>query len=254
MIDIQDITYGYGAKCVLKNINITIKPNSLTALIGLNGAGKSTLLNCLAKQKNVQSGRIVVCGKNIEDYSFRSYSKFVSVVPQLSSIRLIDCRVRDFLVEGRTPYLPAFSVPGKAEYLFSENMATKMGIEKILDVNFLKLSGGEQQLVLLTRALVQDTPIILLDEPLSALDLKNQAFFLNVLKQLSENGKTVIFSTHNPNHALLLGCDVLMMKNGEIVCHNISEKCLTQENLQNVYGDSVRLTDSNYGPLTMLNL
>lgn len=254
MINIQDITYGYGAKCVLKNVSITIKPNSLTALIGLNGAGKSTLLNCLAKQNNVQSGQIVVCGKNIEDYSFRSYSKVVSVVPQLSSIRLIDCRVRDFLVEGRTPYLPAFSVPGKTEYLFSEDIATKMGIEKFLDVNFLKLSGGEQQLVLLTRALVQDTPIILLDEPLSALDLKNQAFFLNLLKQLTEDGKTVLFSTHNPNHALRLGCDVIMLKNGEIICHDIGERCLTQENLQNVYGDSVCLTASNHGHFVMLNL
>lgn len=254
MIEIQHITFGYGSKEVLNDVSLTIKPQSLTALIGLNGAGKSTLLRCLAKQCNIVNGKIVVDGRNIESYSFRSYSKIVSVVPQFSSIRQVDCKVRDFLVEGRTPYLTAFTVPGKREYQISEAFAVKMGIDKFLNAEFSKLSGGEQQLVLLTRALVQDTPIILLDEPMSTLDLKNQTFFLRIISQLVSEGKTVLFSTHNPNHAILLDCDVIMIKDGKIICHDTAKRCVSEENLNLVFGDSVHLIGSSNGQSVTLNI
>lgn len=252
MIDISHVTFSYGKNTVLNDVNLTIKPQSLTAFIGLNGAGKSTLFSCLSKQNQISNGHIMVSGKNISTYSFKEYSKIVSVVPQLSSIKQVDYKVRDFMVEGRTPYLSAFAVPGIKEYRFSEKIAIKMGVEKYLDKDFTKLSGGQQQLVLLARALVQDTPIILLDEPMSALDLRNQSCLLKIIKQLSTEGKTVLFSTHNPNHALLLGCDVVMLKNGTVICHDTAEHCLTKENLYNVFGDSVQLTECDYGNIVAL--
>lgn len=244
MIEIQHVTFGYGKKPVLNDVSLTLKPESLTALIGLNGAGKSTLLSCLAKQHDIRCGQITVKGKDICSYSFREYSRVVSVVPQLSSIRQVDCRVRDFLVEGRTPYLRPFTVPGEEEYEISETVASQMGISKFLDTDFSKLSGGEQQLVLLTRALIQDTPIILLDEPMSALDLKNQSFLLRFIKGLPAKGKTVLFSTHNPNHAWLLGCDVVLLKAGSVICHDAVKRCITQEYLHHIFGDSVRLVEN----------
>lgn len=247
MIDVQHISFSYGKKPVLNDISINIKSNSLTALIGLNGAGKSTLFSCLAKQNKIGGGAITVNGKNIDSYSFREYSQMISVVPQLSSIKHVDSKVRDFLVEGRTPYLTPFAVPGEDEYLFSENIAINMGVGQFLDKEFSKLSGGEQQLVLLTRALVQDTPVILLDEPMSALDLRNQAFLLKKIKQLLRKGKTVLFSTHNPNHALLLECDVVMLKDGCVICHDTAQRCITQENLYRIFGESVHLVENNCG-------
>ena len=252
MIDISHITSRYGNKIVLEDVNLTIKSQSLTAFIGLNGAGKSTLISCLSKLKAISSGYITVNGKNINDYSFKEYAKMVSVVPQLSSIQQVDYKVRDFMVEGRTPYLSDFAVPGIKEYRFSEQIAIKMGVDKYLDMEFTKLSGGQQQLVLLARALVQDTPIILLDEPMSALDLRNQSFLLKVIKQLSAEGKTVLFSTHNPNHALLLGCDVVMLKNGTVICYDTAECCLTKENLYDVFGESVQLAECDCGSIAAL--
>lgn len=247
MIDISHITFRYGKNTVFNDINLTIESQSLTAFIGLNGAGKSTLFSCLSKQNEISGGHIIVNGKNISSYSYNEYSKIVSVVPQLSSIKQIDYKVRDFMVEGRTPYLSAFAVPGVNEYRFSEKIAIKMGVDKYLNTNFTKLSGGQQQLVLLARALVQDTPIILLDEPMSALDLRNQSFLLKVIKQLSAEGKTVLFSTHNPNHALLLGCDVVMLKNGSVICHDTAARCMTKENLYHIFGDSVCLAGCEHG-------
>lgn len=252
MIDISHVTFSYGKNTVLNDVNLTINPQSLTAFIGLNGAGKSTLFGCLSKQNQISNGHIMVSGKEISSYSFKEYSKIVSVVPQLSSIKQVDYKVRDFMVEGRTPYLSAFAVPSIKEYRFSEKIAIKMGVEKYLDKDFAKLSGGQQQLVLLARALVQDTPIILLDEPMSALDLRNQSFLLKIIKQLSAEGKAVLFSTHNPNHALLLGCDVVMLRNGTVICHDTAERCLTKENLYDVFGDSVQLAECDYGSIAAL--
>lgn len=252
MIDICHVTFGYGKNTVLNDVNLTIEPQSLTAFIGLNGAGKSTLFSCLSKQNEISEGHIIVNGKNIRSYSFNEYSKIVSVVPQFSSIKQIDYKVRDFMVEGRTPYLSTFAVPGINEYRFSEEIAIKMGVDKYLNTDFTKLSGGQQQLVLLARALVQDTPIIILDEPMSALDLRNQSFLLNVIRRLSAEGKTVLFSTHNPNHALLLGCDVVMLKNGNVICHDIATRCLTKENLYHIFGDSVRLVECDHGNTAVL--
>ena len=239
MIDIRHLTFGYGEKTILRDISLTIKANSLTALIGLNGVGKSTLLGCLSKQKKISSGDVWVDGKNIKDYSFNEYAKIVSIVPQLSSIAQVDNKVRDFLVEGRTPYLPSFAVPGIKEYVFSEKIAVKIGVDKFLDTEFNKLSGGEQQLVLIARALVQDTPIILLDEPMSALDLKNQSFLLKIIKNLSKEGKTVLFSTHNPNHALSLACDVCIIHNRSILGLGNASDVLSTYAIKEIYGSDI---------------
>lgn len=241
MIDIRHVTFGYGKKTILSDINLTIEPNSLTALIGLNGAGKSTLFGCLSKQNEINIGEITVHGKNIKNYSFNEYAKIVSVVPQLSSIIQVDYKVRDFLVEGRTPYLSTFAVPGIEEYSFSEKIAIKMDVDKYLDFEFNKLSGGEQQLVLIARALVQDTPIILFDEPMSALDLKNQSFLLKIIKKLSSEGKTVLFSTHNPNHALALSCDVCIIHNNQVFGYGKASEVLSADVIKEIYGTDIRL-------------
>jgi len=245
MIDIRHLTFNYGKRTILNDVNLTIAPHSLTAVIGLNGAGKSTLFSCISKQVEITNGEIDVMGKNISSYSFQEYAKIVSVVSQLSSIKPVDYKVRDFLVEGRTPYLAAFSVPGLKEYEFSEKIAKEMGVDKYLNSNFSKLSGGEQQLILLARALVQDTPIILLDEPMSALDLRNQSFLMNIIKRLSEQGKTILFSTHNPNHALALGCDICIIHNKTIYQYGRASDILTSAVVLEIYGADTFLYEND---------
>lgn len=252
MISIRNVSFGFGKKEVLSNINISIKAGSLTALIGLNGAGKSTLFGCLSKQYSVTKGEILINNKKIIEYSYKDYAKIVSLVPQLSSVSRVDSKVRDFLVEGRTPYLPPFSVPGIEEYKISERMACEIGISDYLGTDFSKLSGGQQQMVLLARALIQDTPILLFDEPMSALDLKNQSFMLKMIQQLSNKGKTILFSTHDPNHALMLGCDVILLYNGTVISHDMVKDALTEKNLLQVFGESVRLIECSGRKATIL--
>lgn len=252
MIQITDFSFGYGENYVLQDLNMAVKSRSLNALIGLNGAGKSTLFACLSKQYRLLRGSIFVNDKDICAYTYREYARTVSFVPQVSAMSQTDNMVRDFLVEGRTPYLHLFSVPGKNEYEFMSEIAEKVGVDHLLDKNFSELSGGQQQLISLTRALVQDTPIILLDEPMSALDLQNQSFMLNLIKELAGAGKTIIFSTHDPNHALMLNCNVMLLKNGSIVSEGTADNCLSNEHIQEIYGDKVEIISYENRRICML--
>ena len=170
MIETRQFSFSYGNHQVLRDLRITINTGTITALLGLNGAGKSTLLGCLSKRIPVFPGTIFVKGKDITAFTYKEYAKMVCLVPQLFSIRNTDASVRDYLVEGRTPYLPQFAVRGIQDYVFVEKIAYQVGIEELLDLSFAKLSGGQQQLVSFARSLVQDTPVILLDEPTSSLD------------------------------------------------------------------------------------
>jgi iron complex transport system ATP-binding protein len=129
-----------------------------------------------------------------------------------------------------------------------------VGISHLLSKNIQHLSGGELQLVLITRALVQETPIILMDEPMSALDLGNQVKILKLIKELQRQKKTILFSSHNPNHALVLDANVCMIKDGQAIASGIASSCITQENLRTLYGDNVVLKATNDCNICILSL
>lgn len=243
-VNITNLSFSYGAVSVLDDCTFNIDENTITVLLGANGAGKSTLFSCLMKQQKVNNQTIKIDSKPIEELSLKSLSRMISYVPQINTIADLDCVVRDYLVEGRTPYLSAFSIPGREEYLIAEKYASMIGITHLLSKNLQHLSGGELQLVLVARALVQETPIIIMDEPMSALDLGNQAKILKLIKLLKENGKTVIFSSHNPNHALILGCNVCMLKNGKIVSFGNAQECITQQNIKELYGNDISVKET----------
>ena len=138
MIEISHVTFSYGQSIILYDISLTIQPQSITAIIGLNGAGKSTLFNCLSKQSEIQDGKIVVDGKDIVDYSFKEYAKIVSVVPQLTSIRPIDYKVRDFMVEERHIF-PLLLFPDLPITIFRGKWLRKWRLISILIRSFQKL-------------------------------------------------------------------------------------------------------------------
>lgn len=248
MIRIQDLSFSYNqAENILNHLSITVNQNSLLAVLGVNGAGKTTLFRCLTKVLHVPSNRIFVDGCDINTISYKRYAQIVSYVPQISSIRKDSCLVRDFLAEGRTPYLQPCTIPGECEYEYVEKVATQFHIEILLDYSLYQLSGGQLQLVSLARALIQDTPIIILDEPMSALDLCHQAVVLQEIQKLKQTGKTIIFSTHNPDHSLLLDSDVLLLHNGAVLEYGNARTSLSRQNIQRIYGNNVDLINNERG-------
>ena len=246
MIEIKDFNFSYKEKKVLEDINLIINEGELLALLGLNGAGKTTLFNCILKQLKVEKEKLFICQNDVNNLSIKELSKIISLVPQISDYKSLDIHVRDFLVEARTPYLSTFSIPKENDYLIVRKYANELGIEKFLDRNINSLSGGELQLVLVARALIQETPILLMDEPTSALDLCNQAKMLRLITKLNkENKKTIIFTTHDPNHALAINSEVCILKDGKIVLKGVAKDVISTNNINKIYGEAVRVIKNN---------
>lgn len=245
-IQINDLSFSYGNKKVLNNFSLNIYKGTIVSILGANGAGKTTLFNCLTKNLKVPDGKILYESVDINKLSYKDLSKTVSFVSQLNSFNESDCSVRDYLVEGRTPYVKLFSTPSKNDYLLVEKYASRMGIENILNSNLMHLSGGQLQIVLITRALIQETPIIIMDEPMSALDLENQVIILRLIKQLSKQSKTMIFTTHNPNHVIALNCETCLLDKGRMFACGNAKKVLTIDIIKKIYGDNFELNSSGY--------
>ena len=244
-IKISNIAFKYdkkSANLTLNNINLELKDGSINVLLGLNGCGKTTLLKLLAGLEKPLSGAIHYDDKELSMVSIKERSKTFSYVPQHSYI-VGDIPVYDYLLFGTTNKLAFYQSPGEKEMQKVYSVADRLGITHLLDKKIGEVSGGERQIVFIACALMQDTPIILLDEPTSALDIKNQNKVLSVLKEISKEGRTIILSSHNPNHALFLDSNVVLMNKGIIATEGKAKDLITVERLTSIYGDHVCYSD-----------
>ena len=241
-IKISNLSFKYDKKTtkpVLDSINLGIKEGSVNVLLGLNGCGKTTLIKLLAGLEKPLEGNIYYGDKELRRISIRERSKIFSYVPQQASVTN-DIPVRQYLSYGTTNTLAFYEHPGKEEMELVEKTADRFHISHLLDKNLGEISGGELQIVLIACSLIQGTPIMLLDEPTSALDMKNQHLVLSVLKEISkEENKTIILSSHNPNHALHLDSNVVLINDGTIKDQGSAKDIINIDKLKAVYGDAV---------------
>ena len=248
MIELNNITCGYDKKTpVLKDISLLIPANKITFILGANGRGKTTLIKCRTNQMKLYGGQISIDGKNLSSMTTKEISRLMSYVPQ--SIEYgIEYNVLDFIAFGRTPYLNAFQSPTREAYDIAMNVAEQSNISYLCNKQINTISGGERQLVYIARALAQETPFIIMDEPMSALDFSNQAMILKVISSLAKDNKTVILSSHNPNHALAVESEVCLIdKNKSIIQGSSNEILSNQENIINTFGERVIYQDSESG-------
>ena len=244
-IKINNISFKYDKKMpelTLNDINLNLKEASINVLLGLNGCGKTTLLKLLAGLEKPLSGAIYYDEEELTKISIKERSKRFSYVPQYSYV-IGDILVRDYLLFGTANKLAFYQSPGEEEKQLVASVSERLGITHLLDKNIGEVSGGERQIIFIACALIQDTPIILLDEPTSALDIKNQNKVLTVLKEISKESKTIILSSHNPNHALFLDSNVILMNKGVIATTGIAKDLITVEKLTSIYGEHVCYSD-----------
>ena len=240
-IKISNLSFKYdkkAAKTVLNSINMKIKPGSVNVLLGLNGCGKTTLIKLLAGLEKPLEGTIEYDDKNLQTIKIRERSKIFAYVPQQANVTN-DIPVRQYLSYGTTNTLAFYEHPGKEEMKHVEAMAERLHISHLLDKNLGEISGGELQIVLIACSLIQNTEILLLDEPTSALDMKNQNLVLSILKDVAKEGKTIILSSHNPNHALYLNSNVVLIHDGVIRDEGPAKELIKVEKLKPIYGDHV---------------
>lgn len=211
--DVENLSFSYKDNKVLENVTFSLKDGELISLLGRNGSGKTTLLRLLLGFLSPDNGRIAIDGIDIENLSYKEKAKKIAYIPQYSELTF-PTTVLECVVMGRNPMISPFSKPKKKDYEIAQHFINQMGIGKLRDRSISKISGGERQLALIARALTQEARILLLDEPTSALDYSNQLMVLESADKLRKEGYSILFSTHNPEQALMISSSVLLLDNG----------------------------------------
>ena len=233
-VEVKNLCFSYGQRTILQNISFGVEKGEFLSILGPNGAGKSTLFRCILGLLPDYSGEVLINGKNRKQFSAREAAKQIAYIPQ-SSHSVFHYRVLDIVLMGRTNHTSAFKNPGKEDERLCVHALEKVGIGHLKEYCFHKLSGGEQQLVLIARALAQDAPVLLLDEPTANLDLGNQLLVIKQAKQLAQEGYTIIQTTHNPEQSYLFSDRILALKDGKIVADGKPSHVLTDTLIQQLY-------------------
>ena len=232
IIEIRNLSFGYDKDTkVLDDLSTCFEEGRIIALIGKNGSGKSTLLDCLLGV-NEYNGAVLINNQDIKTMSDKEYARLVSFIPQSVQIN-IDYSIRDFISFGRNSHLKLGLSLTNDDYSKVAENAEKCGITHLLDKDINKVSGGERQLAFIARALTQETPIIIMDEPTASLDFGNQQKLFRIMDSLAKEGKTIVFTTHNPNHLVNLKCDIFAVLDSAL--KKIDE--LNETTIKDIYGE-----------------
>lgn len=241
MIEVQNLTFQYSRKSqlVLDDMSFSCDKGTINVLLGLNGSGKTTLIKIIAGLLEKYQGKILLGNRDLKELSIKNRSKIMAYVSQRTGL-IDDFLVKDYLLFGKVNKLSFYQVPTEEDEKKAFDYAEKLGITYLLDKSLGEISGGERQIVSICGALIQDTKLIVLDEPTSALDIKNQNTVLSLLKKIvKEEEKTIVLSSHNPNHALFLSANVFALKDGKIVEQGNAKEIITTEKLKSIYGENI---------------
>jgi len=231
MIKISDLSFSYDQKKVIEGVEFHAKKRSFVGIVGPNGSGKSTMLKCIYRTLNPQIGSIYLEGTNLNDLKLQESAKQMSVVSQHNHVNF-DFMVEDMVMMGRQPYKKALERNTREDYLIVRNALETVGMKDFSKREYSSLSGGEQQRVILARALTQEPKCLVLDEPTNHLDIKHQLHLLKIIKNLDIS---VIAAIHDINIALKY-CDYLyVMNKGQIVKHGHPAEIVTRSLLRDVF-------------------
>ena len=218
MIELQDFSIGYGEHKLLEHVAATFNNGKLTAIIGRNGTGKSTLLRAVASLNPHYSGEIAADGRNIKSLSPQTMAKTIAFV-NTERTRIANLRCEDVVAIGRAPYTNWIGRLQEADREAVGRALAAVGMSDFAQRGIDTLSDGECQRVMIARALAQDTPTILLDEPTSFLDMPNRYELVALLRHLAhDEGKCVVFSTHELDIALLLCDSIALLDTPQLHC------------------------------------
>jgi len=235
-IEVKNMSFSFGKRKILNDISLSIGTEKLTAILGPNGCGKSTLLQNILGFLKSEGGYVELFNENTQNLSQKNKAKKLSFVPQKSRLQA-PVTVQEFALLGRLPHLKnTFEGYTKEDHKIANDILDKMHLNHFADRLAISLSGGEFQMVLLARALVQNTKIMLLDEPTSALDLNHAvAIMKRIKKEIKEHKITALMVMHDINLASLFCDEIIMMKDGNVFTKGTPIEVITSENLKKVY-------------------
>ena len=255
MLTIQSLSVSYGSRPVLQGVSLSVKSGEVFALIGPNGAGKTTLLRAISGVIRPLAGRVQAFDRDLTLLSATQRARFLAVVPQARKLPP-SYTVWQTVLLGRTPHLGWLGQPSQRDLQRTQWALERTQTLDLVDRRVDELSGGEQQLILLARALAQDTPILLLDEPTAHLDLHHQSNLLSLVRHLArEQGLAVLMALHDLNLVALYSDQVALLVNGHLRASGNPDQVLTRQHLMEAYRVPLQvIAHPTHGtPLVLLN-
>jgi iron complex transport system ATP-binding protein len=248
----QNLTIGYHDRVVGRGLDVSLRQGEVLALLGPNGGGKTTLLKTLLGILRPLGGEAQIDGRPLGRYSIRERARRIAYVPQLHTPTFA-FTVETVVLMGRTAHGNLFSRPSARDREIAGRALGGFGIAHLSERPYTMISGGERQLVLLARALAQEPQFIVLDEPTANLDFGNQGKVMREIRALAASGHGVLFTTHDPNHALRAADRAYLLREGTRVAEGAVRDVLTRAQLEALYGAPVEtLTDTASGQTAFL--
>ena len=246
----EKICLSYGAGEILKSVSIGAENKEFVGVIGPNGSGKSTLLKCIYRILKPDAGCVMLDGYKLHEMSYKSSAKKMAVVAQHNYYNF-DFSTREVVLMGRSPHKKAMERDNAEDYAIVDAALHTVGMSGFSDRSFSTLSGGEQQRVILARALAQQTPCLILDEPTNHLDITHQLQLLKIIKSLNV---TVISAIHDLNIAAMFCDRIYVLKDGIIVANGSPREVLTRELIREVYQVESEIVEDSKGSMHILFL
>ena len=241
-LTVENLSFSYGQRPVLHQLSFTAQAGELLAILGPNGVGKTTLFRCVMGQARQYTGRILADGADLSALSPRARAHRVAAIPQAHPLSF-RYSAFDMVLMGTS------HGPGEKERAAARDAMERVNIPHLADRPFDHLSGGEQQLVFIARALAQQAKILLMDEPTASLDYGNRLHVLSVARDLAKDGYTVLLSTHDPQHALWFADRALALQEGRMLALGAPREVLTPALLEALYGRRIELVETEQGPV-----
>jgi iron complex transport system ATP-binding protein len=237
IISLSKISFRYAGqdRTIFQNLSLEIQPGTITAILGPNGSGKTTLLHLILGHLEPTDGIVLLGRRPRQHYSRRAMGKLIGLVSQDEYIPF-NFSVLEYVLLGRAPHLQLLQTPSTKDVNLAQDALRKLEMTEFTHTPLQSLSGGERQLVMVARALVQDPSILLLDEPTSHLDLSNRNRVLDILRTLANQNKSIIFTTQNPEIALAIAEYSVLVREGKSLTSGKVEDVLTASNLTATYG------------------
>ena len=245
---VENLRFGYTSKEILRGVSLSSENGQLMAVLGPNGVGKTTLFRCILGLERRYSGRILIDGDDAAGLPEKERAGRIAFIPQIRP-QVFGYTVMDMVLMGTSHGLSRFSVPGEKEKKAAKEALERMEIGYLAQNEFVKISGGEQQLVLIARALAQNSKTLLMDEPTSALDYGNQSRVMRSVRNLADQGYCVVLSTHNPQHAVWFADRAVALFDGIVAADGPPEEIMTQELISRLYRLEVSVIDTPEGKL-----
>lgn len=234
MVELRDLSAGYGKREILHGVSLSMRPGTVTTLLGSNGCGKSTLLKAMLGTADIFGGDILLDGESARQMRAAALAQKMAYLPQ--SKNTPDITVGTLVLHGRFPYLSYPRRYRREDYAFADAAMRQMGIEDLAGERLQVLSGGQRQKVYIAMALAQQAGLIMMDEPTTYLDIGQQFRFARLARELAQQGKTLLLVLHDLPLALQISDTLAVLEEGKIGFLGAPAKIMDSDVLQRVFG------------------